>query len=147
MITIIKAVIAKMVADGHDIDCVYGERWVHGFKSDKIEKITFFVTPQEYSYDTNTGEKLVNLKWMVAKEVDQSEIDEDINISLESTIETMNLHFIQELKRYVDVNDRQLINDFQTVKCTAFHDITLLSHSGVGFLCEVQFKQILLSSC
>jgi len=147
MIEILKAVIAELIAAGHDIDCVYGERWVQGFKSDKVAKVTFFVNPQEYSYDTNTAEKSVNLKWVVAKEIPQNEINEDTNSTQELSIEAINLHFIQSLKQYEDANGRQLINDFGTVRCSAFHDLTLFSMPASGFTCEATFKQIMITAC
>ncbi len=146
MLEILNSIIAKMITDEYDIKLVYGMRWLHNFKGIN-NKITFYVSPQNYQLNVNTWEKQHTFKWIVAYQTEQNKIDEAATEALEVTIEEMNFKFMEYLKSYTDSSGFKPFIDFETVDIFGFHDTVLFSQPAQGFECVWKFKEILNFGC
>ena len=147
MIEILTAVIRQLIAAGHDIDAVYGERWLHGFQSDRIEKPTFFFQPQLYNLDIQQALELHTLKWYIAHTTDQADTDQRKTIESETELQTINHAFIVALRNYTDSSGVKPLTNFQQPQITAFHDFPLFNLPASGFINELRVSLILTSLC
>jgi len=146
MIQILQQIFTALIAAGNDIKAVYGERWLHAFEGIN-DKVTFYVQPQTFRFNTDTNEKAHRLTWVIAYESEQAKIDQNDTIITEEQIWAVNQKFISALKTYTDSNGFQTFTDFGEVQASAFHDIALFNFPASGFTCEVEFKQLSTTFC